>query len=181
MFKVFQSWDNISPCFVLTRLAFCRYKLLVSLFLIFVCFVFVLLFLFLFFFFFVQWKFAFLSLGRPEYLQDSDIVSSRFQVSLSHMCSCAHTPAQPHTCLSAIFHGHWHDNFSDNFLLFHFLFDQRRDVYGAWEQYLGLEHSDNAPKRSYAANQVCAVIKLIGKVIGQAKKMIFDNWIINGR
>lgn len=31
---------------------------------------------------------------------------------------------------------------------------QRRDVYGAWEQYLGLEHPDNAPKRSYAANQV---------------------------
>ncbi|KAB1225466.1 Ubiquitin carboxyl-terminal hydrolase 12 [Morella rubra] len=55
------------------------------------------------------WKFAFLSLGRPEYLQDSDIVSSRFQ---------------------------------------------RRDVYGAWEQYLGLEHTDNAPKRSYAANQI---------------------------
>ncbi|KAJ6983687.1 hypothetical protein NC653_026490 [Populus alba x Populus x berolinensis] len=54
------------------------------------------------------WKFAFLSLGRPEYLQDSDIVSNRFQ---------------------------------------------RRDIYGAWEQYLGLEHSDNAPKRSYAANQ----------------------------
>ncbi|PNY03792.1 ubiquitin carboxyl-terminal hydrolase 12-like protein [Trifolium pratense] len=58
---------------------------------------------------FSKWKFAFLSLGRPEYLQDSDIVSSRFQ---------------------------------------------RRDVYGAWEQYLGLEHTDNAPKRSYAANQV---------------------------
>ncbi|KAJ6986547.1 hypothetical protein NC653_019919 [Populus alba x Populus x berolinensis] len=57
---------------------------------------------------FSKWKFAFLSLGRPEYLQDSDIVSSRFQ---------------------------------------------RRDVYGAWEQYIGLEHSDNAPKRSYAANQ----------------------------
>ncbi|KAL5545633.1 hypothetical protein UlMin_005320 [Ulmus minor] len=57
---------------------------------------------------FSKWKFAFLSLGRPEYLQDSDIVSSRFQ---------------------------------------------RRDVYGAWEQYLGLEHSDNAPKRSYAINQ----------------------------
>ncbi|GAU44158.1 hypothetical protein TSUD_399800 [Trifolium subterraneum] len=51
---------------------------------------------------FSKWKFAFLSLGRPEYLQDSDI---------------------------------------------------RRDVYGAWEQYLGLEHTDNAPKRSYAANQ----------------------------
>ncbi|KAJ4970538.1 hypothetical protein NE237_003637 [Protea cynaroides] len=57
---------------------------------------------------FAKWKFAFLSLGRPEYLQDSDIVSSRFQ---------------------------------------------RRDVYGAWEQYLGLEHSDSAPKRAYAANQ----------------------------
>ncbi|KAJ1410275.1 Ubiquitin specific protease, conserved site [Sesbania bispinosa] len=57
---------------------------------------------------FCKWKFAFLSLGRPEYLQDSDIVSSRFQ---------------------------------------------RRDVYGAWEQYLGLEHTDNAPKRSYAVNQ----------------------------
>ncbi|RWR85437.1 ubiquitin carboxyl-terminal hydrolase 12 isoform X1 [Cinnamomum micranthum f. kanehirae] len=57
---------------------------------------------------FSKWKFAFLSLGRPEYLQDSDIVSSRFQ---------------------------------------------RRDVYGAWEQYLGLEHSDTAPKRVYTANQ----------------------------
>ncbi|KAL1546115.1 CSN-associated deubiquitinating enzyme Ubp12, variant 2 [Salvia divinorum] len=57
---------------------------------------------------FSKWKFAFITLGRPEYLQDSDIVSSRFQ---------------------------------------------RRDVYGAWEQYLGLEHSDNTPKRSYAANQ----------------------------
>ncbi|XP_058183374.1 ubiquitin C-terminal hydrolase 12-like isoform X1 [Rhododendron vialii] len=57
---------------------------------------------------FSKWKFAFLSLGRPEYLQESDIISSRFQ---------------------------------------------RRDVYGAWEQYLGLEHSDNTPKRSYAASQ----------------------------
>ncbi|GFS37789.1 ubiquitin-specific protease 12 [Actinidia rufa] len=62
---------------------------------------------------FSKWKFAFLSLGRPEYLQDSDIVSSRFQ---------------------------------------------RRDVYGAWEQYLGLEHSDNAPKRSSAANQASASV-----------------------
>ncbi|XP_030520703.1 ubiquitin C-terminal hydrolase 12-like [Rhodamnia argentea] len=57
---------------------------------------------------FAKWRFAFLSLGRPEYLQDHDIVSNRFQ---------------------------------------------RRDVYGAWEQYLGLEHSDTAPKRAYAANQ----------------------------
>ncbi|KAJ0732977.1 putative ubiquitinyl hydrolase 1 [Helianthus annuus] len=57
---------------------------------------------------FSKWKFAFLSLGRPTYLQDSDVVSTRFQ---------------------------------------------RRDVYGAWEQYLGVEHSDNTSKRSYAANQ----------------------------
>uniref|UniRef100_A0A2P2MFR1 ubiquitinyl hydrolase 1 n=1 Tax=Rhizophora mucronata TaxID=61149 RepID=A0A2P2MFR1_RHIMU len=57
---------------------------------------------------FAKWKFAFLSLGRPEYLQDSDVVFTRFQ---------------------------------------------RRDVYGAWEQYLGLEHTDNTPKRSYAVNQ----------------------------
>ncbi|KAJ0469972.1 putative ubiquitinyl hydrolase 1 [Helianthus annuus] len=57
---------------------------------------------------FSKWKFAFLSLGRPEYLQDSDVVSNRFQ---------------------------------------------RRDVYGAWEQYLGLEHSDTTPKRSFTANQ----------------------------
>lgn len=55
-----------------------------------------------------KWKFAFMSLGRPEYLQDNDIVSSRFQ---------------------------------------------RRDVYGAWEQYLGLEHTDTSPKRAYTANQ----------------------------
>ncbi|KAF1002950.1 hypothetical protein AG4045_011463 [Apium graveolens] len=57
---------------------------------------------------FLKWKFAFLSLGRPEYLLDSDVVSTRFQ---------------------------------------------RRDVYGAWEQYLGLEHSDTTPKRAFAANQ----------------------------
>ncbi|XP_020672846.1 ubiquitin carboxyl-terminal hydrolase 13 isoform X1 [Dendrobium catenatum] len=57
---------------------------------------------------FSKWKFALLSLGRPEYLQDSDIIAGRFQ---------------------------------------------RRDVYGAWEQYLGLEHSDTTPKRAYTANQ----------------------------
>ncbi|KAL6521230.1 CSN-associated deubiquitinating enzyme Ubp12 [Orobanche gracilis] len=57
---------------------------------------------------FSKWKFAFLSLGRPEYLEDSDVISSRFQ---------------------------------------------RRDVYGAWEQYLGLEHSDTTPRRTYTSNQ----------------------------
>ncbi|GKB57239.1 ubiquitin carboxyl-terminal hydrolase 12-like protein isoform X2 [Tanacetum coccineum] len=58
---------------------------------------------------FAKWKFAFLSLGRPEYLEDTDVVSHRFQ---------------------------------------------RRDVYGAWEQYLGLEHSDTTPKRAFTSNQV---------------------------
>ncbi|KAL0736443.1 hypothetical protein Bca4012_012653 [Brassica carinata] len=57
---------------------------------------------------FAKWKFAFMSMGRPEYLQDSDVVYNRFQ---------------------------------------------RRDVYGAFEQYLGLEHTDTTPKRAYAANQ----------------------------
>ncbi|XP_031385521.1 ubiquitin carboxyl-terminal hydrolase 13-like isoform X2 [Punica granatum] len=57
---------------------------------------------------FAKWKFAFLSLGRPEYLQDTDVLSNRFQ---------------------------------------------RRDVYGPWEQYLGLEHPDTTPKRAYQANQ----------------------------
>ncbi|KFK25054.1 ubiquitin carboxyl-terminal hydrolase 12 [Arabis alpina] len=32
-------------------------------------------------------------------------------------------------------------------------FAKRRDVYGAFEQYLGLEHTDTTPKRAYAANQ----------------------------
>ena len=31
---------------------------------------------------------------------------------------------------------------------------QRKDTYGAWEHYLGLEHTDNAPKRSHQVNQV---------------------------
>ncbi|KAJ3697580.1 hypothetical protein LUZ61_001285 [Rhynchospora tenuis] len=57
---------------------------------------------------FSKWKFAFLSMNRPDYLKDGDVISSRFQ---------------------------------------------RRDVYGAWEQYLGLEHTDTAPKRPLIANQ----------------------------
>lgn len=57
---------------------------------------------------FSKWKFAFLSMGRPEYLEESDIIFNRFQ---------------------------------------------KRDVYGAWEQYLGLEHTDCPPKRSYSAHQ----------------------------
>nr|GEU65222.1 ubiquitin carboxyl-terminal hydrolase 12-like isoform X1 [Tanacetum cinerariifolium] len=56
---------------------------------------------------FSKWKFAFVSSGNPRYLQDSDVVSTRFQKS---------------------------------------------GVYGAWEQYFGLEHSDNAYKRSYDSN-----------------------------
>nr|GEZ88468.1 ubiquitin carboxyl-terminal hydrolase 12 isoform X6 [Tanacetum cinerariifolium] len=57
---------------------------------------------------FAKWKFAFLSLGRPEYLEDTDVVSHHFQ---------------------------------------------KRHGYGAWEQYLGLEHSDTTPKRAFTSNQ----------------------------
>ncbi|KAG0478767.1 hypothetical protein HPP92_013486 [Vanilla planifolia] len=62
---------------------------------------------------FFKWKFAFLSYGHPEYLQDSDVVANRFQT---------------------------------------------RYYYGGWEQYLGLEHLDSAPKRAYTAfqnRQIC--------------------------
>lgn len=81
-----------------------------------------------------QWKFAFLSLGRPEYLHDTDIVSSRFQVIALFYFQFP--------CWKLLL------DFS------RFIFTQRRDVYGAWEQYLGLEHADTAPKRSYTVNQV---------------------------
>lgn len=53
---------------------------------------------------FAKWKFAFVSGGQAEYLQDSDIVSTRFQ---------------------------------------------KKDSFGAWEHYLGLEHVDSNPKRSH--------------------------------
>ncbi|KAL8095028.1 hypothetical protein AgCh_036497 [Apium graveolens] len=56
---------------------------------------------------FSKWRLASVSMGRPEYLMDSDVISSRFQ---------------------------------------------RRDVYGAWEQYLGLEHTDTS-QRALTANQ----------------------------
>ncbi|KAL0418388.1 UNVERIFIED_CONTAM: Ubiquitin carboxyl-terminal hydrolase 13 [Sesamum radiatum] len=42
----------------------------------------------------------------------------------------------------------------DTDILFsHFQSLQRSGIYVAWEQYLGLEHSDNSPKRSLGANQ----------------------------
>ncbi|GKC81753.1 ubiquitin carboxyl-terminal hydrolase 12-like protein, partial [Tanacetum coccineum] len=56
---------------------------------------------------FSKWKFAFVSLGNPRYLQDSDIVFTRFK---------------------------------------------KIGVYSAWEEYLGLEHLDNAFKRPYDAS-----------------------------
>lgn len=41
-----------------------------------------------------QWKFAFISMNRPDYLQDSDVVSARFQVNYclfpTGFSSCAH-------------------------------------------------------------------------------------------
>ncbi|KAL6499702.1 ubiquitin carboxyl-terminal hydrolase 13 [Orobanche gracilis] len=57
---------------------------------------------------FAKWKFAHVSQGRAEYLEDTDILLNRFQ---------------------------------------------RSSIGVTWEQYLGLEHIDNAPKRPLAANQ----------------------------
>ena len=31
---------------------------------------------------------------------------------------------------------------------------QKKETYGAWEYYLGLEHTDSSPKRSHQVNQV---------------------------
>ncbi|KAG8100649.1 hypothetical protein GUJ93_ZPchr0013g36878 [Zizania palustris] len=56
---------------------------------------------------FSKWKFAYISLGRPDYFEDSDTVATRFQ----------------------------------------------RNMYGAWEQYLGLEHPDTAPRKTHSVNQ----------------------------
>ncbi|KAM0883676.1 hypothetical protein ACQ4PT_031462 [Festuca glaucescens] len=56
---------------------------------------------------FLKWKFAYVAYNRPEYLQDTDIVLSRFQ----------------------------------------------KNIYGAWEHSLGLEHSDMSTKRAYLASQ----------------------------
>lgn len=89
----------------------------------------------------LQWKFAFLSMGRPEYLEESDIVSNRFQVcGASFPSLLIHSPH--HMCLGI-------PNFLVGF--------QKRDVYGAWEQYLGLEHTENA------ANQVCTRVVIMLK------------------
>ncbi|VAH80645.1 unnamed protein product [Triticum turgidum subsp. durum] len=52
---------------------------------------------------FLKWKFAYVAYNRPDYLQDSDIVLSRFQ---------------------------------------------QKNIYGPWEQSLGLEHSDMPTKRA---------------------------------
>jgi hypothetical protein len=82
-------------------------------------------------------------MNRPDYLEDSDVVSARFQVSV-RFCQQA-----PPTVLPT------HFIFDGFRLIFLFWCLQRRDVYGAWEQYLGLEHTDTAPKRAYTANQVC--------------------------
>ncbi|NP_001346281.1 Ubiquitin carboxyl-terminal hydrolase 12 [Zea mays] len=56
---------------------------------------------------FSKWKFAYISLGRPDYFEDSDTVALKFQ----------------------------------------------RNMYGAWEQYLGLEHPDTAPRKAHTINQ----------------------------
>lgn len=108
-----------------------------------------------------QWKFAFLSLGRPEYLADTDTVFNRFQVCFLSInfffFSLGLVPSRMwvhYICFYFNIFCKLKLCFVSFFQLFFSIFLKRRDVYGAWEQYLGLEHSDNAPKRAYSVNQV---------------------------
>ncbi|GER44811.1 ubiquitin carboxyl-terminal hydrolase, partial [Striga asiatica] len=66
---------------------------------------------------FSKWKFAFLSLGRPEYLEDSDVVSSRFQC-------CAMSPEK---LLGGVQKVHIHDQikFQDVQAVRHFIENKR--------------------------------------------------------
>lgn len=59
---------------------------------------------------------------------------------------------------------------------------QRRDVYGAWEQYLGLEHSDTAPKRAYTSNQVnyFLYISSYGLILGHWNLLFLKTFSITG-
>ncbi|KAH0637891.1 hypothetical protein KY290_036024 [Solanum tuberosum] len=51
--------------------------------------------------------------------------------------------------------------------------DEHRDVCGAWEQYLGLEDSDGAPKRTHAAHQVFNAMfgSKVGKISEEEKHL----------
>lgn len=60
-----------------------------------------------------------------------------------------------------------------SYTVFLLIYLQRRDVYGAWEQYLGLEHSDSAPKRAYTANQVRCSFRVLAKHVGWYEKKLF--------
>ncbi|XP_035822907.1 ubiquitin carboxyl-terminal hydrolase 13 isoform X2 [Zea mays] len=79
---------------------------------------------------FSKWKFAFISMNRPDYLQDSDVVPTGFQ---------------------------------------------RREVYGAWEQYLGIEHADTAPKRVYTVNQVPSHARRFGGAFRNLRYLLGKN------
>ncbi|XP_017237776.1 uncharacterized protein LOC108210850 isoform X5 [Daucus carota subsp. sativus] len=52
----------------------------------------------------------------------------------------------------------------------------RRNVYGAWEQYLGLEHPDNTPKRAFAANQWNFVFLPLGR-----PEYLLDSDVVSSR
>ncbi|KAG5583202.1 hypothetical protein H5410_053829 [Solanum commersonii] len=100
---------------------------------------------------FSKWKFAFLSLGRPEYLQDSDIVSNRFQ--LRRVFFFLNSAQAEDACI----------------LL------QRRDVYGAWEQYLGLEHADNTSKRPYINQGISPPLLRPGDLVRFCRLYVFPS------
>ncbi|KAL1823183.1 hypothetical protein ACET3Z_009961 [Daucus carota] len=53
---------------------------------------------------------------------------------------------------------------------------QRRNVYGACEQYLGLEHPENTPKRAFAANQWNFVFLSLGR-----PEYLLDSDVVSSR
>ncbi|KAG5151222.1 hypothetical protein JHK84_027694 [Glycine max] len=72
-----------------------------------------------------------------------------------------------------------------------FVLAERRDIYGAWEQYLGLEHDDSAPKKSYAVNQEinccfvewmcklrCNINKRVSSLVAQGKNSKIEDTIV---
>ena len=112
---------------------------------------------------FGQWKFAYISLGRPDYFEDSDTVAVKFQVQSGfYICLLKHLLSISSLCCQ-------HLNFISLFDIFNLI---KRNMYGAWEQYLGLEHPDTAPRKAHTINQVdlthcfhCFAFLLISQIL----------------
>ena len=110
---------------------------------------------------FGQWKFAYISLGRPDYFEDSDTVAVKFQVQ-SGFLSVRWSIYCLYLYVASILTLYLFDIFN---LI-------KRNMYGAWEQYLGLEHPDTAPRKAHTINQVdlthcfhCFAFLLISQIL----------------